>query len=97
MLVAHLRHVAAVAVLRGGGRLVFNVPVFVVGLGSVVISPRLIVVSLRLHASVPAVHVCSNESSDPHFLNQAPPRAQQLSMPDGRKMAHLGHFTGFLT
>ena len=52
------------------------------------------VVSLPLHASVPSVHVCSNAVSpgSPHFLNQEPPRAQQLSVCDFLLIPHLGHF-----
>ena len=50
-------------------------------------------ISLRLQASLPSNHVWSNFESpgSPHWLNQAPPGAQQLSLPDLLKMPHLGH------
>ena len=46
-----------------------------------------------LQAWMPSAHVCSNVESpaSPHFLNQAPPRAQQLRLPDFLVVPHLGH------
>ena len=46
-----------------------------------------------LHASTPSNHVCSKFESPgfPQFLNQAPPPAQQLSLPDLLLVPHLGH------
>ena len=48
---------------------------------------------LRLQAWMPSVHVWSNCVSprSPHFLNQAPPRAQQLRLPDSLVKPHLRH------
>jgi len=41
---------------------------------------------------MPSNQVWSNfEPSSPHFLNQAPPEAQQLRWPDVFTMPHLGH------
>ena len=50
-------------------------------------------VSLPLHESMPSPHVWSNRTSpaSPHLLNQAPPRAQQLSLPLFLVMPHAGH------
>ena len=46
-----------------------------------------------LHALMPSTHVWSKFGSPgcPHFVNQAPPRAQQLGMPDFLEIPHLGH------
>ena len=46
-----------------------------------------------LQACMPAIHVCSVLELPlvPQFLNQAPPGAQQLSLPDLWMTAHLGH------
>ena len=47
-----------------------------------------------MQASRPSSHVWSfgtGSSSCPQFLNQAPPEAQQLSLPDLVLMPHLGH------
>ena len=42
---------------------------------------------------MPSFHVCSNVESvtNPQFLNQEPPRAQQLSSPDFFIVLHFGH------
>ena len=42
---------------------------------------------------MPSIHVCSMFAVRvrPHFVNQAPPGAQQLSRPDFFKVPHLGH------
>ena len=47
-----------------------------------------------LHASMPSNHVCSKLSSPgfPHVPNQAPPRRQQLIVPD-LVTPHLGHLS----
>ena len=49
---------------------------------------------LLLQAWMPSYHVCSKFESpgSPHFRNQLPPRAQQLSLP-ALLVAHLGHVT----
>ena len=49
--------------------------------------------NVLLQAWMPSAHVCSNIESleSPHFLNQAPPRAQQLRLPDFLVVPHLGH------
>ena len=45
-----------------------------------------------LHASRPWYQVCSEfEPNPPHFLNHAPPSAQQLSSSEFSLKAHLGH------
>ena len=46
-----------------------------------------------LQACTPSTHVCSKFESpiSPHFLNQEPPRPQQLSLPDFFMVVHLGH------
>ena len=46
-----------------------------------------------LQACTPSTHVCSNFESpeSPQFLNQEPPRAQQLSFPDFLMVPHLKH------
>ena len=48
--------------------------------------------NLLAQAWIPSDHVWSNFESPglPHFLNQAPPRAQQLDLPDLR-LPHLEH------
>ena len=42
---------------------------------------------------MPSNHVCSNFESPefPQFLNQTPPKAQQLSMPDFFMVPHFAH------
>ena len=54
---------------------------------------------LLSQARIPALHVCSKFGSPgfPHFSNQAPPREQQLSLPDPCLTPHLGHLFFFLT
>ena len=47
--------------------------------------------NLLLHAWMPSSHVCSKFSAFPHFLNQEPPEAQQLGLPDFVLVPHLGH------
>ena len=49
-------------------------------------------INLRLHACLPSNHVCSKFElpGSPQFLNQEPPRAQQLGLPDS-VVLHLGH------
>ena len=44
-------------------------------------------------AFIPSAHVWSNcvSPASPHFLNQAPPRAQQLCFPNLFTIPHLGH------
>ena len=46
-----------------------------------------------LQACTPSSHVCSVLELPlvPQLLNQAPPGAQQLSLPDFLMAAHLGH------
>ena len=48
---------------------------------------------LRLQAFTPLDHLCSTFllPTPPQFLNQAPPGAQQLTLPDLRNVPHLGH------
>jgi len=43
------------------------------------------------HAWMPSSHVCSKFSAFPHFLNQEPPEAQQLGLPDFVLVPHLEH------
>ena len=52
-----------------------------------------VVVTSLLHACMPSIHVLLKleSPSSPHFLNQAPPRAQQLGLPDCLTVPHLGH------
>merc|ERR1712032_1541017 len=50
-------------------------------------SLTLVVVMPGLHAFTPSDHLLS---SPPQFLNQAPPGAQQLTLPDLRKVPQLG-------
>merc|ERR1712032_735361 len=53
----------------------------------------LIVVVASLQASKPSNHLCSQFllRAPPHFLNQAPPGAQQLTLPDFPNLPHFGH------
>ena len=46
-----------------------------------------------LQARMPSYHVCSSLAlpAVPHFLNQEPPRPQQLIFPDFAMAPHLGH------
>ena len=48
-------------------------------------------------ARKPSIHVCSTSalSAAPQFLNQAPPAAQQLRLPDFLMLPHLEH-TGLI-
>ena len=48
---------------------------------------------LLWQAWMPSTQVCSNRESpaSPHLLNQAPPREQQLRLPDFLLKPHLGH------
>ena len=52
-----------------------------------------------LQARIPSYHVCSifllPAAADPHFLNQEPPRPQQLIFPDFLMVTHLRH-TGLM-
>ena len=50
-------------------------------------------VEKRLQVWMPSAHVWPNcvLPASPHFLNQAPPRAQQLRLPDFLEVAHLAH------
>ena len=49
--------------------------------------------TLSLQAFLPSNHVCSvfELPLAPQFLNQAPPGAQQLCLPDFLMVPHLGH------
>ena len=49
--------------------------------------------SLRLQAVTPSNHLWSTFllRAPPQFLNQAPPGAQQLCLPDFVNVPHLGH------
>merc|ERR1712232_289153 len=60
--------------------------------GIVVLGPGIVV---PLQASMPSFQVCSKLESPilPHFWNQEPPRAQQLSLP-ALFVAHLTHAIG---
>ena len=51
-----------------------------------------------LQVCTPSTHVCSVLKLPlvPQFLNQAPPGAQQLSLPDFLMTAHLGHTEAIL-
>ena len=51
---------------------------------------------LLLQACKPSIHVYSTFALPPfpHILNQAPPGAQQLTLPDFLKVPHLGHVIG---
>ena len=55
--------------------------------------------NLPVHVSIPSAHVWPNFVSPtfPHFLNQAPPRAQQLGLPNFLIVPHLGHTLLLLT
>ena len=46
-----------------------------------------------LQACMPSYHVCWSLvlRAPPHFLNQEPPRPQQLLSPDFAMVPHLGH------
>ena len=50
--------------------------------------------NLRLQAFAPSIHVCSAFlfPEPPQFLYQAPPRAQQLTLPDFGNVPHFEHF-----
>ena len=48
-------------------------------------------VILPLQACKPSNHVCSTSPPLPQCLNQAPPGAQQLSLPDFLMVLHLEH------
>ena len=52
-----------------------------------------IVLNLHLQASTPSNHLWSAFllPAPPHFLNQAPPGAQQLALPDFSNVPHFGH------
>ena len=52
--------------------------------------------NLRLHASTPSNHLWLLTfllSVPPQFLYQAPPGAQQLTLPDFKNVPHVGHAT----
>ena len=53
----------------------------------------LVAASLPLQACEPSVHVCPTFAlpTPPQLLNQAPPGAQQLPLPDFLKEPHLAH------
>ena len=57
----------------------------------------LLVFNLRLQAFTPSDHLRTKLllPSPPQFLNQAPPGAQQLSLPDFRNAPHVGHVIVF--
>ena len=59
----------------------------------VVYLQALSLVRLRLQASTPSLKLCSAFlfPVSPHFLYQAPPGAQQLTLPDFLNVAHFGH------
>ena len=50
-----------------------------------------VALNLRLQAAMPSIHVCFASPLPPHLLNQEPPGAQQLTLPDFRNVPHLGH------
>ena len=50
---------------------------------------HIIALDLRLQAFTPSDHLLL--PSPPQFLNQAPPGAQQLTLPDFRNIPHLRH------
>ena len=52
-----------------------------------------VALGLRLQAAMPSIHVCSASPLPPHLLNQEPPEAQQLRLPDFVKVPHLEHVT----
>ena len=54
--------------------------------------------NLLVQAWMPSSHVCSNVVSptSPHCLNQAPPRAQQLNLPDFLVVPHLGQTSSII-
>ena len=53
---------------------------------------RPIVLNLRLHVATPSNHLCPTFFLwvSPQFVNQAPPGAQQLLLPDFVNVPHLG-------
>ena len=55
--------------------------------------PQALTLALRLQACTPSNHLCSTFllPAPPQFLNQAPPGAQQLTLPDFANMPHFGH------
>ena len=57
------------------------------------------VMNSLLQAWIPSNHVWSNFESPtlPHFLNQAPPRAQQLNWPEPLRLPHLEHVLEIVT
>ena len=50
--------------------------------------------NLRMQAATPSDHIRPTFllPAPPQFLNQAPPGAQQLTLPDFRNVPHFGHF-----
>ena len=52
--------------------------------------------NLRWQAATPSSHLWSTFllRAPPQFLNQAPPGAQQLFLPDFSNLPHLGHVIG---
>jgi len=95
VLVPHLGHTRPIAVVIGSvvtddvcaPAVVDTRPIAVV-IGSVVTDD---VCAPGSHAWMPSSHVCSKFSEFPHFLNQEPPGAQQLRLPDFVLVPHLGH------
>ena len=71
---------AGVTIMLVAATVVRAVAVAAVGMGVGVIA-LLVLVSLRLQDWMPSNHVCSKLEL-PHLLNQAPPGAQQLRLPD---------------
>ena len=55
----------------------------------------LLALHLRLQASTPSNHLYLLPAP-PHFLYQAPPGAQQLSLPDFSNVPHFGHVISLL-
>ena len=51
---------------------------------------------LRLQACAPSDHLWSAFLLPPQFLYQAPPGAQQLTLPDFLNVLHFGHVTSLL-
>ena len=53
---------------------------------------------LRLQAATPSDHLWLTFLlwTPPQFLNQAPPGAQQLFLPDFSNLPHLGHVIGLV-
>ena len=54
--------------------------------------------NLRLQAATPSNHLWLTFllRAPPQFLNQAPPRAQQLFLPDFPNVPHIGHIIGLV-